>query len=46
MPKEASPVRVKEHTVLQKFEGDPEDGKLLETIEFEDGKVVSVKKEQ
>ena len=43
---EKSKVQVKERTVLQKFEGDPETGKLVETVEIEDGKVINVKKEE
>ena len=39
-------VEVKERTTLQKFEGDPDTGELVETVEIEDGKIISVKKEE
>lgn len=45
MATEIEQVHITERTVLRKFEGDPEDGKLLETIEIEDGRIVKVTKE-
>lgn len=40
MTGEASQIKVKEHVVVQKFEGNPEDGRLVETITLEDGLIV------
>jgi len=43
---ENSEIDVKEHIVLKKFEGDPEDGVLLETVIIEDGEIIEVIKEE
>ena len=40
MPQEASPLRVKERITLHKYEGDPSEGRLIETVEMEDGKII------
>lgn len=42
MPTEANPLKVREQITLHKYEGDPSDGKLIETVEMEDGRIVEV----
>lgn len=40
MTNDAGKLRVTERVVLQKFEGDAADGKLIETVHIEDGRIV------
>ena len=37
---ETTPVRIRERSVLKKYEGDIADGKLIEIVEIVDGRIV------